>query len=235
MPSATVMVLLKSVRVINNGDTPDLLSAQPKPASVGIISSLLFPNGMQAAQTNQVVASVTVPTLNSAKVNFDLTDPYNKGNGPEIPLQFKIIIDDQSPLNVELDYTAHADLFLTILSSVIGALGGTLAAAAPGGSFVTAGLNSVIGFFGDKLKKASGDQVQPIGQGSVRITVAQLTAQPQDFTVQLTAPSDVFRSWFKPNPSPATQNNTPFVADSGNVISKGQANGEVVFSVYRLN
>ena len=227
MASATVMIVLKSATVGNNGATPDAFSKVPAPAQVAVLSSLEMQNGLQASQ----LASCMLPMSNNAPFTLDSTDVYDKGKGPVVPLQFKTRIEDQSPLAVGLSYTEKPDLFGQILVGVLSALGNTLAGLVPGGSFAQAAAGGLITLLGGKLKDASGKTIQPIGQGSLRVKVADLTDKPQEFRVALTAPDDVSRTWNMPNPDEEQRNNTPFVQVTRNVISKGQANGEVVLAI----
>ncbi len=237
MASATVMIVIRSVRVVNNGATPDEFGNAPVSANLSVMGSLLNPNGeIQQAQVSSSIVPISM--LSNVAVNFDTSDPWSKGTGPAPSLMFKTRIEGQCPLLVEVCLAPHPDLFLTVLQKVVSNFGGVLVALVPGGAVVQAVLTGVLGFLGDALKKESGGHVEPIGQGphpgpgAIMINVLSLTSTPQPIRVPLTAPNDVSRTYFQPN-APGQQ--PPVVKVTRNVITKGQANGEVVLEAYTVS
>lgn len=234
MASGTVMVLVKSVCVVNNGATPDKVQNRPVSANVAITASLCNPNG-EAEQTQVTSSVLPIPILGNVAVTFDPSNPWFKGTGPAPPLLFKTRIEGECPLLVEVDFAPHKDLFLTVLKEVVSNFGGIVTALVPGGAVVQAIVTGAFGLLGDELNKKSGGHVESIGQGpqlgagQIMINVAKLTPTAQEIHVPLMAPNDVWRQWFQPN-SPGQQ--PPVAVRSGNVITKGQNNGEVVLEAW---
>ena len=222
-----LQILIKSVVVANNGDTPDPshLKNNPKPATVGLTLIFDRPNTIEA----QHQSSVAFQIGNKAPVDFDTANPVLPSFGPIESLLDKVTIRGATKFRVALSYTPSTSLFTTVLKGIYDAVGTAAIQAVPGGAIVTGSLQKAVDIVVSLIKDHSDTGVQPIGDsGYLPFDVTRFSAVAQELRIPLTAPQDIRRSWFERDPNNV---GNPFRQVSGTVISKGQPNGEVVLLI----
>lgn len=222
-----LQILIKSVTVTNNGDTPDPshLNSNSKPATVGLTLSFDRPNTSEA----QHQSSVAFPIGDNTLLNFDTANPVLPTFGPIESLLDKVTVKGATKLRLALSYTPSPSLFAAVLKGIYDAVGTAAIQAVPGGAIVTGSLQKAVDIVVSLIKDHSDTGVQPIGDsGFLAFDVSRFSATPQEVRIPLTAPEDIRRSWFERDPNNA---DNPFRQVNGTVITKGQANGEVVLLI----
>lgn len=222
-----LQILIKSVIVANNGGTPDPshLNGNAKPATIGLTLSFQRPNTLEI----QHQSSVVFPIDNNTLLNFDTANPVLPTFGPVEALLDKVTVQGATSFRAVVSYAPSPSLFAAVLKGIYESAGVAAIQLVPGGAIVTASLQKAVDIVVTLIKDHSDTGVQPIGDsGPMAFDASRFSAAPQEIRIPLTAPQDIHRSWFERDPNNV---GNPFRQVSGTVITKGQANGEVVLLI----
>lgn len=225
MASCKVTILVESILVFSNGDTPG-----SKPNNAGgeknnaITATLDYPRGGR----QQIVSVIQADLVDNTAYSFDTADFYGPdGDGVNAPGLFKEeVVEEECPLILQVTSNDNASHLSLVLGRVLTNLLGASVFIVPGGQFVGAAVEFAAESLGDYIAGESKGSVAIIGAAHVMLKVSELLAAPDPLrmTLPLIAPNTVRRGWLAEQAPPAANAHEV-------LLNAGQPNGRITLRI----